>query len=212
MDIYSVFDEEFKHYGRVVDGIDCRELLKVMEAIPMPARGVSYEPAIVSLESCAVMTEFRDSLFGGMPTQLGMCWGYNTKLNCLEYHRCSEFNLGTEDFVLLLAKQDELEDRMLDTSAVKAFRVPAGVLAEVYATSLHYAPCHCDRAKGFRVLVALPQGTNTRLPVLKGLTKEEEYMTARNKWLFPHPESDEARGGAKVGLKGENIDIKDSIK
>ena len=32
-------------------------------------------------------------------------------------------------------------------------------------------------------------------------------MTARNKWLLAHPESDEAKGGAHIGLKGENIDI-----
>ena len=39
------------------------------------------------------------------------------------------------------------------------------------------------------------------------LTAEDEIMTARNKWLLPHPDSDEAKGGAKVGLTGENIDI-----
>ena len=32
-------------------------------------------------------------------------------------------------------------------------------------------------------------------------------MTSRNKWLLAHPESKEARDGAHVGLKGENIDI-----
>lgn len=55
---------------------------------------------------------------------------------------------------------------MLDTAKVKAFRVPAGVLVEVYATTLHYAPCHTDETAGFRVLVALPRGTNTEKPAL----------------------------------------------
>ena len=32
-------------------------------------------------------------------------------------------------------------------------------------------------------------------------------MTARNKWLLAHPESDEAKHGAHVGLAGENIDL-----
>jgi len=81
-------------------------------------------------------------LFGGMPVQLGWCNGHNTKLNCLEYHRDSEVNIGTHDFVLLLAKQDQIVDGVLDTALVKAFRVPAGVPVEVYATTLHYAPCH----------------------------------------------------------------------
>jgi len=146
-----------------------------------------------------------------MPTQLGWCNGHNTKLNCLEYHRDSEFNLGTEDFILLIAKQDEIVDGILDTAKVKAFRVPAGVLVECYATTLHYAPCHCDPNKGFRVLVALPWLTNTDRPVMENKTAEDEILTARNKWLLPHPDSNEAKGGAKVGLQGENIDIANYI-
>ena len=153
------------------------------------------------------MVEISEHCFGGMPVQLVWCNGHNTTLNCLEYHRDSEFNLGTEDFILLLARQEEIEDGILDTAKVKAFKVPAGVLVEVYATTLHYAPCHADPDKGFRVLVALPWLTNTDRPMMDNKTPEDEIMTARNKWLLAHPESSEAKGGAKVGLKGENIDI-----
>ena len=209
MKIYSIYDEEFRPYGRVVDGIDPAELCRAMEAIPLPAEGVAYEPSIASLEACAAFAQFRSSVFGGMPVELGMCWGHNTKLNCLEYHRDSEFNLGTTDFVLLLAKQYEVTDYMLDTSVVKAFRVPAGVTVEVYATTLHYAPCHVDADKGFRVLVALPRGTNTEKPALSGASREDRYLTACNKWLLPHPDSDEAKSGAVVGLCGKNIDIEE---
>ena len=85
--------------------------------------------------------------------------------------------------------------------------MPAGVLVEVFATTLHYAPCHCDAAKGFRVLVALPWGTNTERPVMESRTPEDALLTARNKWLLAHPESNEAKNGAKIGLTGENIDI-----
>ena len=132
---------------------------------------------------------------------------FRSRLNCLEYHRDSEFNLGTEDFILLLARQEEIENGLLDTARVKAFRVPAGVLVEVFATTLHYAPCHCDASKGFRVLVALPWLTNTERPDMENRTPEDTIMTARNKWLLAHPESSEAKNGAKVGLTGENIDI-----
>ena len=146
-------------------------------------------------------------LFGGMPFQLGYCNGHNTKLNCLEYHRCSEFNLGTEDFILLLARQPEIEDGFLDTAKVKAFRVPAGVLVEVYATTLHYAPCHADAEKGFQVLVVLSKGTNTDRPQTDSDCDELTYLTAANKWLLAHEESSEAKGGARVGLKGKNLDL-----
>ena len=212
MTIYSVYDEAFRPYGRVVTGLPCEELLTAMETVPMPESGVAYEPAITALEQCGdAFTAFRDQLFGGMPVQLGMCWGHNTRLNCLEYHRDSEFNLGTGDFILLLAKKEDVHDMMLDTASVAAFRVPAGVLVEVYATTLHYAPCHTDPEKGFRVLVALPRGTNTAAPASLARSGEAAYLTACNKWLLPHPDSDEARSGAKVGLTGINIDIANDL-
>ena len=157
------------------------------------------------------MVEISEHCYGGMPVQLGWCNGHNTKLNCLEYHRDSEFNLGTEDFILLLAKQEDIVDGVLGTAKVKAFRAPAGTLIECYATTLHYAPCHCDPNKGFRVLVALPWLTNTDKPNIQVLSPEDKLLWARNKWLLAHPESAEAAQGAYVGLTGENIDIADSI-
>ena len=120
-------------------------------------------------------------------------------------------NVGTGGFILLLAKQDEIDNGKLDTAKVKAFRVPAGVPVEVYATTLHYAPCHVDENEGFRVAVVLPRGTNTAAPGATPINEEDKWLTARNKWLLAHPESAEAANGAYVGLVGENIDIKESL-
>ena len=208
MKIHSVYDPEFKPYGQIVTGLEDAvfEITAALAATPLP-EGVGYVPTDPALQELPAAVEISEHCFGGMPTQLGWCNGHNTRLNCLEYHRDSEFNLGTEDFILLLARQDEIEDGILDTAKVMAFRVPAGVLVEVYATTLHYAPCHCDPARGFRVLVALPWLTNTERPIAPVKTAEDAILTARNKWLLPHPDSDEARGGAKVGLSGDNIDI-----
>ena len=206
MKIYSVLDPAFKPYGKVLEGYDTAELVAAMNAIPLPESGTAYRPGIDSLEACAIFADFCDSAYGGMPIQLGMCWGHNTKLNCLEYHRDSEVNIGVVDFVLLLAKQDEIEDGMLDTAKVKAFRVPAGLPVEVYATTLHYAPCQVSD-EGFRVAVVLPKGTNTDKPVFEPRCEEDTWMTARNKWLLAHPESNPAKNGAHIGLRGVNIDI-----
>lgn len=206
MKIYSVYDPEFKPYGQIQHGFPVEELLEALAKTPV-TDGVVYTPCEPLLQELPVQQMVSDHLYGGMPVQLGWCNGHNTRLNCLEYHRDSEFNLGTEDFILLVAKQDEIVDGVLDTTKVKAFRVPRGVLVECYATTLHYAPCHSDSAKGFRVLVALPWLTNTDRPVMTNKTPEDEILTARNKWLLAHPESTEAKNGAKVGLTGVNIDL-----
>ena len=212
MVFYSVYDPEFKPYGQIVDGMadTVQEILDVLKDAPQ-GPGVDYVPEYESLQELPAMVEMSEHCYGGMPVQLGWCNGHNTRLNCLEYHRDSEFNLGTEDFILLLAKQEEIVDGVLDTAKVKAFRVPAGVLIEVFATSLHYAPCHTDAKKGFRVLVALPQGTNTDKPVFEPRNWEDRLLRAKNKWLLAHPESTEAAEGAYVGLTGENMDIANLI-
>ena len=208
MKIYSVYDPEFKPYGQIVTGMEdtVAEILNTLKDAPC-TDAVEYVPTWEPLQKLGAAEEVSLHCYGGMPVQLGWCNGHNTKLNCLEYHRDSEFNLGTEDFILLLALQAEIENGLLDTAKVKAFRVPAGVMVEVYATTLHYAPCHADAANGFRVLVALPWLTNTDRPVMANRTPEDEIMTARNKWLLAHPESSEAKNGAKVGLTGVNIDL-----
>lgn len=212
MNIHSVYDPEFKPYGQIVDGFDLfiQEILSVLATTPLPD-AVGYVPEEPSLQKLPAAAKVSEHLYGGMPIQLGWCNGHNTKLNCLEYHRDSEFNLGTEDFILLLAKQDEIENGMLDTSKVKAFRVPAGVMVECYATTLHYAPCHADSSKGFRVLIALPKGTNTNKPVITPKSHEDRLLWACNKWLLAHPDSEEAAQGAYIGLHGENIDLAGSI-
>ena len=211
MKIYSIQDPEFIPYGKVLEGYDTTCLVNAMNTIPLPEAGVAYEPSIPVLEATCLYGQFQNNAYGGMPVQLGMCWGRNTKLNCLEYHRDSEVNVGAGDFILLLARQEEIVDGVLDTVKVKAFKVPAGVAVEVYATTLHYAPCHVSEGEGFRVAVVLPRGTNTGVPGATPINEEDKWLTARNKWLLAHPESSEAAQGAHTGLKGENIDISKDI-
>lgn len=208
MKIYSVNDPVFRSYGRVVAGFEeaKTEILQTLARTPLP-EGTDYKAEDPELQALAATGWVSRHLYGGMPVQMGWCNGHNRRLNCLEYHRDSEFNLGTEAFILLLARQDEIENGVLDTSLVKAFLVPAGTLVEVYATTLHYAPCHTDPEKGFRVLVALPRGTNTEKPAITPHGGDDTYLWACNKWLLAHAESEEAKAGAKVALLGRNIDL-----
>ena len=211
MNILSVYDEAFRPYGRVVEGYPVEGILKALAETPC-TDAVVYEPRIEALHQAENAQAVGEALFGGMPFQFGFCNGVNTKLNCLEFHRDSEFNLGTEDFILLVAKQGEIVDGVLDTSKVVAFKAPAGVLVECYATTLHYAPCSAKAGQGFRVLIALPDKTNTDYEgVRQGVNAMDKMLWARNKWLLAHPESSEAAQGAVVALTGENIDIAKDI-
>ncbi len=212
MKIYSVFDPEFKPYGQIVNGIDdaVNEILETLKNTILPD-GVVYVAEDENLQSLPALDIVSNHLYGGMPVELGFCNGHNTKLNCFEYHRDSEYNLGTKNFILLLARQDEITDGVLDTSKVKAFRVPAGVMVEVYATTLHYAPCHDDPTEGFQVMIALPYGTNGDKPEFEPKAWEDRLLRAKNKWLLAHADSSEAKDGAYIGLVGENIDIAEYI-
>lgn len=213
MKIYSVYDPAFKPYGQIVEGMEeaITQILNVLKDTDLPTDGTAYVAEDPALQALPAMQAVSDHLFGGMPVQLGHCNGHNTKLNCLEYHRDSEFNLGAEDFILLLARQEEITDGVLDSGKVKAFWVPAGVMIECFATTLHYAPCHADPEKGFKVLIALPKGTNTAKPDFAPKSWEDRLLRACNKWLLAHPESKEAASGAYTGITGENIDITDLI-
>lgn len=211
MKIYPVTDSAFAPYGKVLVGYDTAELLRTLEAVTPLPEGTEYTVSQPELEALPIAAQLRDNAYGGMPVQLGWCNGRNTSLNCLEYHRDSELNIGADDFILLLAKAEDITGGIVDTARVKAFRAPAGAVVEVYATSLHYAPCKVPEKEGFRVVIVLPRGTNTDKPESAPVTEEDRWLWARNKWLLAHPESSEAAQGAHIGLSGENIDLaKDS--
>ena len=212
MKVKSVFSKSFAKYGKVLTGYDVSELLKKLEATNCPKDAVVYEPGEPSLEALPILKEFTDGAYGGMPIQIGYCNGYNTKLNCLEYHRGSELNIPTSDIILLVATMSDIENGKLNTKKVQAFRAPAGTIVQVYETTLHYAPCCNVTADGkvsesFHVAIVLPKDTNTAKPELKVRDFEDKLLWAKNKWLLAHPTSSEAGQGAYVGLTGKNIDL-----
>lgn len=206
MKIYQVADPEFKEYGRVIKGYDLHPLIREMEKLPVP-EDVAYVASVPELEELLVAQELKMGVYGGMPIQVGYCNGHNQRLNALEYHRDSEVNVAVGDLILLLGRlQDVAEDYTLDTSTVKAFLVPSGTMIEIYATTLHYAPCQ-TKEDGFRCAVVLPEGTNGPLgekPVVR--CGEEKLQTACNKWLIGHPEGGLPEGSF-LGLKGENVSV-----
>ena len=212
MKLYNAKDIEFKPYGRIIDGYDFSELISVLKtSTPCPDNGTVYVTSDEKLERLDVAKILGANIYGRMPIEIGYCNGHNTKLNALEYHRDSEVTIAADDVILLLAKKEEIDDDYsLDTSKVKAFLVPAGTAVEIYATSLHYAPCHVGNS-GFRVAVVLPKGTNEALSTkTEILFPEDKLLTHVNKWLIAHPEGG-CPEGSFIGLTGKNIDTATDI-
>ncbi len=205
MKIQNVSDTAFKKYGKVITGLDCSDIIAAMAETPCP-ENVVYVPGAESLESCASAKDIAYTLYGGMPVQIGYCNGHNHLLNAVEYHRDSEINIAVTDLILILGKeQDITEDHTYDSSKMEAFLIPAGTTIEVYATTLHYAPCNVA-ASGFKCVVVLPKGTNTDITLEEKHTPEDDLLFARNKWLLSHPDANIA--GSVAGIKGENLSVK----
>ena len=177
MEIRKVTDPEFKVYGKIVTGYDCGELLKAMGQTPVP-EDVVYVASDRELEGLEVSKRIQKNLYGQLPIQVGYCNGHNRKMNAMEYHRTSEINVAATDLVLMLGRQQDVgEDGTYDTSLAEAFLVPAGTVIEVYATTLHYAPCHVEE-DGFRCVVILPKGTNTDMEPVEELFFEDKIGRA----------------------------------
>lgn len=150
--------------------------------------------------------ELVERTYGEMPVQIGYCNGKNKLLNALEYHRSSEIDVAVSDLVLMLGKRADItEDFQYDSANVEAFLVPAGTAVEVFADTLHYAPCNTVES-GFRMVVVLPKGTNLDLAKKhENAIDEEKLLFGTNKWVIAHP--DAKIEGAFNGIIGENLKL-----
>lgn len=203
----QVTDKEFAVYGRVLD-VDVKEFVDVMKEVPVVSEGTMYEPSVGAFEALPLAKTLEEESFGFLPIEFGHCGGYNNKLNALEYHRSSEIDIAATDLILLVGRQQDIDlsSYTYDTARVEAFFVPAGTAVELYATTLHFAPCSVD-GKEFRRGVVLPKGTNEALPETVSSSGENALLFAINKWLIAHEESGLQKDKAWVGLIGENIKL-----
>ncbi|MCM1122777.1 MAG: DUF4867 family protein [Eubacterium sp.] len=207
MEIKKITDPTFRKYGRIVQGIDFSDLVEaIKKETPLP-EGVGYEPSIEALEATAAAKELQRRTYGELPIEVGYCNGHNYKLNAIEYHRSSEINVAATDAVLIVGMQQDItDDFTYDTSLMEAFLVPAGTAVEIYATTLHYAPCSANE-DGFKVGIVLPAETNYPLDESHA-DWEDALITAKNKWLIGHAEGG-LDAGAHIGLIGKNLDIRE---
>ncbi len=125
-------------------------------------------------------------------------------MNAVEWHKSSEINVATTDLILFLGSVQDIVDRKIDSSKIKAFYVEKGEVLEVYATTLHFCPCQVS-SEGFGCVVVLPKGTNVPLDG----EYDDKLMFRKNKWILAHIDNEGliARG-VIAGVTGENYEVK----
>ncbi len=125
---YSVEDQAFAPYGRIVESVDMTELISTAKNIEMPKDGSAYLPSVEAFEALTVAAKIRDVFYGELSTQVGYCYGHSNFLNGLEWHACNEINVAVTPMVLILGLVTELENGKTDVSKLKAFYVPEGTV------------------------------------------------------------------------------------
>ena len=103
MKIINIESDEFLPYGRVLN-IDSEELVHYFKNKSiMPKEGNIYVRDDIDAHSLKGIKEIHEEVYGLGDIEVGYCNGFNSKLNCLEYHTCPEVNVAGDDLVLLLA-------------------------------------------------------------------------------------------------------------
>jgi hypothetical protein len=193
----------FAPYGKLLKGDFSSAVAYLEEKTPMPEKGNLYVRSDLAFLSLPLLKGLQEEVFGNAPMEAGYCNGYNSLLNCLEYHACPEVNIMANDLVLLLALPQDIVEGKIATSKVKAFLFKKGQAVVLFPYVLHFSPCKMS-AQGFRCAVLLSDGTN--MPLAEKPSDPRLWM--QNKWLYAHPSSLQALKGAYVGLVGENLEVK----
>ena len=202
--MYQKIDsKEFSKYGYILEG-DYSDIVNfLLEKSPMPEKNNLYVRDDIKMREVPSISKIKEVVFGLADIETGYCNGYNSKLNCLEYHASYEVDVAATDLVLLLATLDDVHDGMIDSKDVKAFYVKKGTCVVLNPFTFHFSPCKLSD-DGFKCAIILPNGTNRDLTI----TPKDQKLWKENKWLYAHKESNQASLGAYIGIKGENTEIK----
>ncbi len=203
LQIYSVRDDEFKKYGKLLD-VDTEEIINTCLTLEFPKDKSEYIPSVDTLEKLTVSDTLRNLMFGGCPAQIGITHGYNRFMNGLEYHKCSEINVAATPLCLILGLQYEMNNDEYDSSKVKVFFLEKSDAVEIYSTSLHFCPCQVSD-KGFSCVTVLAKDTNTLLDK----PSDDKLLFKKNKWIICHDKNqDLIERGVYPGIHGINHEIK----
>ena len=186
-------------YGYYLEG-DFSDIFRYLSTTPIPEEGNLYVRDSEDMHAFSGFARIREEVFGLGEMESGYVNGNNKKLNCLEAHSCPEVDLAVNDQILLLALPRDIQDGKIDSKKVIAVHLKAGEVVVLRPYVLHFSPCMVDN-KPFRCGIFLSAGTNRDL----ASKPSNPLLWKENKWLYAHPESNQAKLGAYIGITGENI-------
>jgi len=198
---YHIQSSSFLKYGRIYSDFNVSSIVHLaFNNFPF-VKDTSYVASNSELEKCVCLEEIRRVCFGEMEIQAGLCWGNNSMLNGMEYHKSSEVIIAATDLALMLGDGHDIIDSKWHSGNADCFYAPEGTVLELYPGTLHLAPCRTNK-NPFYALIILPEGTNYPLD-----REPTGLLWMKNKWLLVHPESALAARGASVGILGPNLEI-----
>lgn len=191
-------DLSFHGFGRVLDYDATPAISKAQSLHLEPVTSSNYLPKVAQLENDAIYCQIKNTVFGGLPIQVGICYGHNSRHLGFECHQGSEVNVAITDMVLALAKKKGLP---IKNESIYLVFVPRGTVVELFSETLHYCPLECDLA-GFNSLVYLLNGTNENFEHAHG------QLTKTNKWFTTHRENlVKVAQGNIIGMEEEVIEV-----
>ena len=191
--------DEFKKYGHFLTGFDFSN--SAVQFVPesayaIPESGNRYTASVPDLERLPVFQWLKESVYGGLEIQLGVCAGHNQVTTALEYHIGSEVVIALKDCLLPLGLKKDMKGNYYHAQNMETFLLKKGEAVELFDTTLHYSPLECDTT-GYATLVALLKGTNTPLDK-KG---DNPLLLAKNKFMIVHSSrEDKLLEGAFAGF------------
>ncbi|MCH4887023.1 DUF4867 family protein [Acidaminobacter sp. JC074] len=187
-----ITDQAFNAYGCPHQASDFSDVYKTLKYETPTTDQVEY---VADFERFSKMkSSISYKYFGEQSIQIGYCNGLNRQVDALEYHKSSEIIVAGTDLILVLGKRQDIKEGY-DISLAESFLMKEGEVVEIYGPTLHYCPVNLDGQ--FKAAIILPEGTNTG----------SDSAYAKNKWLYAHPNSPEAKGNISGYLKGDLLKL-----
>lgn len=202
--LHDIHSDPFKKYGTIIHDFDFSSIESyIHKNYKIADDHVDYIANLEYFQNSSIKSTIENDYFGGMEVEIGWCSGQNDKMGGLEYHIGNEMTIALTNLLIILGDLRDVEKYKYDSRNTEIFFVPKGTVYNLYATTLHYAPCQTEKT-GFETIVILPALTNT--PLVNKTNDKLLFM--RNKWLMVHPDNTKDIAlGAYPGIVGENIKL-----